>query len=204
MIKLDEKIKELVEKGIWNQEPTTNPDKPLTERQKKFVDLVSKNGLTPRQALRHVNKGSNAGDLAEFQGANVQKALRTAEKISEKAVMMTKKRVMEGFLEAVDMAKMKGDPFVMISGWREIAKMCGYYEAVKVKVDVNVNHSNYQQKLQTLTDTQLLALAEGKTDDNFINGEGVIDGDEDPRRNPHELPIIDVEPEPDDIPDKLD
>lgn len=152
---------------------TQNPDKPLTARQKHFVDLVVNKNIPPISAVRLSYDLSNPDSATEIlkelnRSANVVAALNRGKKENEKVVQMNKKRVMEGFLEAIDMAKMKGDPFVMISGWREIAKMCGYYEPIRHKIDVNHTGLNATEKLMRMTDAQLLQLA---------NEQGALDGD---------------------------
>ena len=71
---------------------------------------------------------------------------------------MTRKRVMEGLLEGVEMAKLMAEPSAMIAGWREIGKMCGYYEPVTKRIDLNVTGNVTMQRLERLSDAELLKL----------------------------------------------
>lgn len=82
---------------------------------------------------------------------------------------MTKKKVMDGFIEAIDMAKIKADPIAMIAGWREIARMCGYFEPTRHQIQVSVAGKIVVEKLQTLSDADLLRLADG--DSNVLDAE---------------------------------
>lgn len=86
---------------------------------------------------------------------------------------ITRKNVLDGLKEAVDMARMLSEPMVMIAGWREIGKMCGFYEAVKVKVDLTSGGATLTTKLMTMTDEDLLRLATGQA----LEDGSVIEGD---------------------------
>ena len=140
-------------------------DKPLTEQQRKFVENVAVHGMAPKQAcvalgIRHAQ--STASHYTKSLA--VQRAIQKIREEQEKAGLMTKKRVMDGFLEAIDMARTLADPVAMTGGWREIAKMCGYYEPTRHKLEVSVDGQVVIQKLQQLNDEDLLKLADGKTD----------------------------------------
>jgi hypothetical protein len=79
----------------------------------------------------------------------------------EAACQMTRKRVMDGLLEGIEMAKLAGEPSSMIAGWREIGKMCGYYEPVKRTLDITVNGSVLVKQLERKTDAELLEMIKG-------------------------------------------
>jgi len=76
---------------------------------------------------------------------------------------MTRRKVMEGLLEAIDMARTITEPGIMIAGWKEVAKLCGFYEPVKVKLDLTSGGMSLTTKLMTFSDEQLLQLAQGVT-----------------------------------------
>ena len=85
---------------------------------------------------------------------------------------ITRKMVIEGLKEAIDMSRMMSEPAIMVAGWREIGKMCGFYEAVKVKVDVTSGGVSLSQKIMNMTDADLLRLACGEVpEDDIIEGE---------------------------------
>jgi len=141
--------------------------RPLTEREQKFVHHVVVNGLPPKTAAREAGYTMrDLGRTVEILTArpNIQYAIALARSDFEKANLMTKKRVMDGFLEAIDVARVQADSLAMTSGWREIAKMCGYFEPVRHTLEVSVNGQVVIQKLQAMSDEQLLQLADGKTD----------------------------------------
>lgn len=141
---------------------------PLSAEQQKFAKLVA-SGLPQRAALYQsypeTKKGQENSRLRVLAlNPKVQAEVARERERWEKANLMTKKRVMDGFLEAIDIAKIQADPMAMIGGWREIAKMCGYFEPIKHRLEVSVQGEVVIQKLQALSDAQLLELADGKAD----------------------------------------
>ena len=48
----------------------------------------------------------------------------------------------------------------MIAGWREVGKMCGFYEPTRTRVEVSVNGQVMVQRLNAMTDAELLELTQ--------------------------------------------
>jgi len=94
----------------------------------------------------------------------------------ENAIVATRKMVLEGFLDAIEQAKLMSDPAVQIAGWREVGKMCGYY-APEIK-EVNINHGVKRVigQLEVMSDDELMKLIE--KDSEIIEAEAiqVLDG----------------------------
>ena len=141
---------------------TQKPDAPLTEMQRLFVMHVVHDKMTQTAAARAAgfkgNPGTAGYDL--MQNPKVQRAIAEERKEYEVASGVTKKKVIDGFLEAIDMGRMKGDPLAMIAGWREVGKMCGFFEPTKSKIEISVNGQVMVQRLNQMTDEELLAIAE--------------------------------------------
>ena len=89
---------------------------------------------------------------------NILKLYAAEKLLYEEASQMTRKKVMDGLLEGVEMAKLMAEPASMISGWREIGKMCGYYEPTRHKVDINVTGNVVMERMNRLSDAELLKL----------------------------------------------
>ncbi len=143
----------------------------LTEKQNIFVKGISKglNGTNAARAAGYSDKVAGVMAHKLLQRPAIQYAIAKERVEYQRINAMTKKRVMDGFLDAIDMAKTKADPLGMISGWREVARMCGYYEPVKHKLQVSVEGKIVVDRLNRLSDEELVKLAEGDT--------SVIDGD---------------------------
>lgn len=134
----------------------------LTEKEERFVQAVSQ-GMTKRAAAvaaGYVEPGKSAARLMKRPA--VVAAVRKEQKVYEKSVEMTRKQVMDGFLEAIGIARIQADSVSMISGWREVGKMCGYYEPVRHQIDISVNGQAIVSRIQSLSDAELLQLAESE------------------------------------------
>lgn len=145
--------------------------KPLTERQRLFVKYFS-------QGMGQTAAAEKAGFAAPKQDGHrlvrdpkIQLAVAKEREKYAKASGITKKKIIDGMLEAVEMAKTKADPTAMIQGYREIGRMCGFYEPAKTQIEVSVNGQVMLQKMQELSDEELLKLAEESGDLDAIEGE---------------------------------
>lgn len=133
-------------------------DKPLTQQQRAFVKFWAQ-GESPLMAS--VKAGYADGGTYAYRMIHQPNilALYNEEKAAyERDSGMNRKRVIDGFLEAVDMAKMLGEPSTMVAGWREIAKMVGYYEPVRVQHTVTHEGKLQVEKLDRMTDAELMEL----------------------------------------------
>jgi phage terminase small subunit len=138
----------------------TSPLQMLTDQQKMFIDAVMK-GASPVMAARmagYAQPESQAHSV--LKSPKMQEAIRYLHKKNEKVADVTRKKVMDGFLEAIDMAKLQADATAMISGWREIGRMCGYYAPEVKKVDINITSKRIIDKLETMSDEDLLRMVE--------------------------------------------
>jgi phage terminase small subunit len=148
---------------------TGNPMQILSPQQKIFVDALLR-GQTQTMAARLAGYGyPHVEGHKQMKSPRVRDALRYQQKKHEKAAMMTRKKVMDGMLEAIEMAKLQADPGVMVNGWREIGRMCGYYAAEKKVIDINITAKRTVDKLESLTDAELLELIAADSD--AIEGE---------------------------------
>lgn len=100
---------------------------------------------------------------------HVAKAVKYLADENRKAAQMDRKKVMAGFLDAIEIAKLQGDPGVMVAGWREVGRMCGLYEPEKKTLDVNITAKRMISKLETMTTEELFELADEA--DDAIDGE---------------------------------
>jgi phage terminase small subunit len=138
----------------------TSPVHWLSEQQLIFVKAVVK-GTTPITAARMAGYARPDKAAAEVMTSQkVKEAIQYLYKKHEKVADMTRKKVMDGMLEAIDMAKMQADASTMVSGWREIGKMCGYYAPEVKKVDITVSSKRVIDKLETMSDDDLLRFVE--------------------------------------------
>lgn len=146
-----------------------NPDGPLTDMQLMFVKLLVHDNLPKGAAGRMAGYASKSSVSLLLANPKIQKAIAAARAEYASTTGMTRQKVIDGFVEAIDLGRIKGDPLAMVSGWREIGKMCGFYEPTKTKVEVSVNGRVMVERINAMSDEELLRLAEG--DGNVFDGE---------------------------------
>jgi hypothetical protein len=138
------------------QTPVT-VDTPLTTKQRAFVRELAKGESVKTAAVRAGYSHGESGYRVVEQ-PNIRRALDIEKKKFEESAGMTRKKVMDGLLEGIEMAKLMAEPGAIISGWREIGKMCGYYEPVQKKIDLNITGNVVFERLNRLSDQDLLKL----------------------------------------------
>lgn len=145
---------------------------PLTQNQLAFVRFVAEDGLSGSAAVRAAgyalkDPGAQAYDL--MRQPKIIAAIAKVREDYQKASMVNKKRVIDGFLEAIEMAKLTSEPMTMVAGWREVGKMLGFYEPTKHKIDINVKGQVVLSKLEALSDDALLRIATGDGEGDVID-----------------------------------
>lgn len=146
-----------------------DPSYGLTPKQRAFVENIIQ-GMQQTTAARAAGYAEPRIEAIRLmKNAQVVEAVRHLQGKYEQAAKMTRKRVMDGLIEAVEMAKVQGEPGVMVQGWREIGKICGYYAAERKEISVNITAKRAINKLETLSDEELLEMVE--RDSAAIEGE---------------------------------
>lgn len=137
-------------------------NKPLTDMQKVFVRLWAQG-----ESITTASARAGYGDGATFayrmtKMPNVLKLYYQEKAAYEEASQMTRKKVMDGLIEAIEMAKLMAEPSSMIAGWREVGKMCGYYAPVEHKMKIDVTGNLVIDRLNAMSDEDLIkAIAAG-------------------------------------------
>lgn len=143
-------------------------DRHLTEMQMMFVRhwAAGESILSASARAGYNDSGTYGYRLAKDPA--VIKIYEREKKLYEASCQMTRKKVMDGFLEAADMAKLQADPTAMVGAWREVGKMCGYYEPVKKTIDININ-GVITQKIERMDDDTLLKIIRGEIGTDVID-----------------------------------
>lgn len=154
------KVKKTFVKGTFDGYVTTENTKP-TMRQAHFVKLmVEHEHMTQTEAARlagYKDPGQVGYEL--MRKPHLAKMMREQKAEYAQLSAMTKQKVMNGYLDAIDQAKKLADPTAQIQGWNSIAKMCGFFEPIKHRIDINVKGQQLVTKLQSMSDEELLNLA---------------------------------------------
>lgn len=135
-----------------------DPNKPLTEKAKLFVKYWAEGESIATASAR---AGYGDGATYAYKVARFPQAIALYDKIKkeyEAASMMTKKKVIDMHMEAFEMAKLLSEPSSMVAAAREVGKLCGYYEPIRATVDVNVNGTVVMERMNKLSDAELLKI----------------------------------------------
>lgn len=137
-------------------EPTGQNAYRLNPKHKRIAEAVGR-GASVAEACRKegIKSSTNLSSDPRFQAVVAIERQKNA-----KVVEMTREKVMNGMLEAVDMARVQADPHAMIKAWTEIGRMCGYYAPDVKKIEVSVSAKRLVDKFETMSDEELLKYAE--------------------------------------------
>jgi phage terminase small subunit len=134
----------------------------LTEKERKFVESFAM-GMTQSQAAKAAGYGDPYVRSHEMmRNPRILAAIDAYRARNAEAAMISRKDVLDGMTEAIDMARTLQDPVAMIAGWREIAKVCGHYEPTTKRVDISINGQMTINRLAELPDHELAKLIEGE------------------------------------------
>lgn len=134
----------------------------LTAKQAKFVAeyLVDGNGARAAAAAGYGVAGARVAACRTLANANVQKTLQARQNADATRLSMQRNDVLVGLLRAAEMANAQGNPAAMISAWREVGRMMGYYAPERHQVEVAVDESGAVKRLNAMSDAELLAVIE--------------------------------------------
>lgn len=140
-----------------------DPNKPLTDKQRLFVKFWAEG-----ETITTASAKAGYADDATFayrlvKMPNVLALYSQIKSKYEEAAQMTRQKVMDMMIESYDMAKLMAEPATMVSAAREIGKMCGYYAPVEHKVKMDVTGNIVVDRLNNMSDAELLKLITSKS-----------------------------------------
>jgi len=71
---------------------------------------------------------------------------------------LRKEHAILALLEATNLARSQLHPAGMISAWREIGKLMGFYNAEVVEVSMNKNGASLKARYEAMSDAELMAV----------------------------------------------
>ena len=167
----------------FDEGPRSRPTKGLNFRERRFVWFLTHENMTPGQAaiasglmgerddgyeIRQIASGESgraaATKASEFMNRpHIQMAIQQALEEKAHAVGVEQKDVLDIIQEAIQMAKDKGDPMVMLQGADRLARMFGHYEPTKIQVEQNITVDTTVRQIGNMSNDELLKLAQGVT-----------------------------------------
>ena len=134
----------------------------LTQRQEKFVRQYVVHGVGARAAREAGYAPGSARITASrlLTKVNVQSEITAERRRYERLVGLSQGQVAEELLGAFDLARSHGSAREMIAALREVGLICGYYDQPKEeKVHVNIAAKRAVDRLETLSDAELVSMA---------------------------------------------
>lgn len=154
-------------KATPKQKTTRNRSSVLTDTQEKYVDARA-SGLTQKDSMLAAGMKPNNGTANALEkNPKVAELLKAEHRKNAYMLGLTRDKVLQGMLDAIDDAKVLSDPMTQIVGWREIAKICGFYAPEVKKVEISGTGKQIVDRMRQLSDEELLAIAEAE----IIDGE---------------------------------
>lgn len=149
------------------------PDRPnLTKKQIEFLALFATCAFLPlRETCRQA--GVTMTQLAKWklQSPHFRRQMDIEHNRSQQAAGMQRKHVLQGLLEAIALARKLDQPSSMISGYKELGRMCGFYEPDRKEIVLSVEKKDFLRDIKSMTTDQLLELAHKQVDDEVIEAE---------------------------------
>jgi phage terminase small subunit len=127
----------------------------------RFIDeyLLDHNATRAAVAAGYSKRTAAAAASRLLRHVNVAPVLKARQRELQDQLQISKDTVITELVAAIELAKAQSNPQAMIAGWREIAKLLGYYEPEKHKVDVSVSSKRLLTQFEAMSDEELLKLA---------------------------------------------
>lgn len=132
----------------------------VEQRKLDFAAWVA-TGLSPAQAAGKVGVSAVTGN-EYMRDPVVMNYLKAIYEDERKKKVMTREKVQDIILEAVDIARLVVDPNAMVRAAGELNKMNGYYAPEKVDVNLNTNQRRLKDQFDHMDDDELLKVIEGE------------------------------------------
>ncbi len=134
--------------------------RPLTTKQSRFIDeyMVDMNGAAAAERAGYSKKTSRAIACELLTKPDIQAALQARGAALARDLEITRTGVVQGLLEAFEMAKADRQPSIMVSAMAAVAKLLGFYAVEARGVDLTVGRDAVQANIERMTDSELLKV----------------------------------------------
>ena len=133
----------------------------LTTRQARFVEHYINCGSASEAARRagYSERSARVIGPETLSKPAVMDAVRARQSAVAEQLEISRDQVIAGIREAIELAKAQGETATVISGWRELGRICGYYDKDReTKVSINITAKRMIDQLETMSDAELLKL----------------------------------------------
>lgn len=135
-------------------------DQALNEQQLLFVKAYAQ-GMSASAASRAAGYSNSDTGHELLKRPHIQAALVAEQKEYRKQAKISRDDVLGVITDAIEMARTMSDPATMIRGADSLAKVLGYNAPEVKKLEIQGNAKRKLDKYSTMSDEELLAIAEG-------------------------------------------
>lgn len=128
-------------------------EEPLTVKEEKFVENVVLYGMTAAAAARHAQCQPTVAYKPTVIAAIAAMRAENAAKME-----VTRDKVLNGLQDAIERARVMGEPLTEIAGWREVAKVAGLYDSKPAGKDLTDKQKHFLDKISEMSDEELTML----------------------------------------------
>lgn len=133
--------------------------KTLSPKQAEFLHAFAATPYASISALcKQVGVKNSQVTYWKKNSAAFKAAMEKEYNRSQQVANVNRKTIIRGLLDAVDLAKDMRQPTGMISGYKEIGRMCGFYEPERREIRLSVDSKQLLEELQTLPKERLLEM----------------------------------------------
>lgn len=137
----------------------------LNERQEKYCQNRAKGISRQRSAvLAGYADVDKAGEQVE-ESAAVCMRIAVLQRENAGTGKISKERVLQGFVDAAEIARIQGDATGMTAAWREAGKMLGYYAPEVKKIEKGISKADLLRAMEDMSDAELLQMSHGRVID---------------------------------------
>lgn len=135
----------------------------LNDKQLRFVDeyCISHSAADAARKAGYSTKTARSIGHELLTKPDIQAAIQACQTATALEMGVTRQHVLSDLLEAIQVARVQGNPGAMIQGAREVGKLLGFYEPEIQRVELMVNEG-LAAKYQVMTDEQLTAIIKGQ------------------------------------------
>ncbi|OQW86392.1 MAG: hypothetical protein BWK72_17400 [Rhodoferax ferrireducens] len=132
----------------------------LTAKQSRFIDeyMVDMNGAAAAERAGYSQKTSRAIAAENLAKPYIKAELQARGAALARKLEVTREGVVQGLLEAFEVAKADRQPAAMVSAARELGKLLGFYEPTRVRVDLGADGRDQMARFEAMSDADLLKV----------------------------------------------
>lgn len=125
-------------------------------RYKQIIDVMARDNLSVAQASAAL--ATTIPPAWVYDSANFRRAVEAERDRWQQAYDITRRDIVTGLTDAINMAMATQDAGSAVRGWAEIAKLTGLYAPQRVSVSSNNTHDITVRNMEHMTDAELLRL----------------------------------------------